>query len=111
EEFGRTGANWNHEGWLLPVFWTPLTSPVRPKDLIGTLAPILPAKYSPIHPASGAGNQKAYLARIPRAVFEAVVAGVAYNQPLLARGGANSLSFEVVSDLLDDIAQAAIESD
>lgn len=111
EEFGSTGANWSHEGWLLPVFWTRLEPPVRPKDMIGTLGPILPKKYSPIHPGSGFGNQKAYLASIPEEVFQAVVANATFNQEALARGGANSLTFEVVTDILDDIVERLIADD
>jgi putative restriction endonuclease len=32
-EFGSTGAYWQDEGWLLPIFWTELDPPVRPKAL------------------------------------------------------------------------------
>lgn len=110
-EFGNTGGYWSLEGWLLPVFWTPLSSPVRPKALIGTLGPLLPKRYSPIHPLSGFGNQKAYLAAIPRDAFEAVVAGVGFNQEALARGGSNSLTFEVVSGLLEDVVERRIVAD
>lgn len=68
--FGTTGQNWDREGWLLPVAWQPLATPVRPKDRISEIGPLLPKKYSPIHPVSGNGNQKAYLAEIGRPVFE-----------------------------------------
>ncbi len=47
-EFGRAGANWSEEGWLLPVYWTPLTPAVRPKALLTQLAPRLPRSHSPI---------------------------------------------------------------
>jgi putative restriction endonuclease len=36
-EFGSTGMYWHNEGWLLPVFWTDLDPPVRPKALIDIL--------------------------------------------------------------------------
>jgi putative restriction endonuclease len=71
--FGTTGENWSNDGWLLPVKWQPLTAPVRPKDRIRELGPLLPTKYSPIHPVSGNGNQKAYLAEIGRPVFELLI--------------------------------------
>ena len=70
KEFLNTGENWAHEGWLLPVRWQPLTNPIRPKDRIGELGPLLPKKYSPIHRDSGNGNQKAYLAEIAPSVFD-----------------------------------------
>ncbi len=111
EEFGQTGANWSDEGWLLPVFWTPLDPPVRPKELIGTLGPLLPQRYSPLHPISGAGNQKAYLAAIPDEVFNIVAVNAAFNRPALVHGGANSLTFQVVSEVLDDAIERRVAAD
>jgi putative restriction endonuclease len=111
EEFGDAGAYWNHEGWLLPVYWTPLVPAVRPKSMIGALSRHLPARYSPIHPVTGNGNQKAYLAQISELVFDMAVAGTAFDQMLLARGGSNSLNFEVVTELLDDAVERRIAID
>lgn len=111
EEFGNTGAYWSDEGWLLPVFWTPLDPPIRPKELIEILRPQLPTKYSPLNPFTGGGNQKAYLASIPQTVFETIIAGTAYDQSALARGGSNSLTFEVVTELLDDAIERRIADD
>lgn len=71
--FGMAGKNWSNDGWLLPVAWRPLPSPVRPKDHIAELGPLLPAKYSPIHPVTGNGNQKAYLAEIDKRVVELLI--------------------------------------
>ncbi len=110
-EFGLTGSYWSNEGWLLPVFWTPLTPPVRPKDLLATLAPLLPTKYSPIRPHSGDGNQGVYLAEIPQAVFNAITAAGVVDDVLLARGGANSLTFQVVKEQLDDVAERSIRAE
>jgi len=111
EEFGKTGAYWNKEGWLLPVFWTPLAVPVRPKDMIEQLGPLLPKTHSPIRPETGDGNQGVYLAAIPEPVFDTVIAGTTYSAAALYRGGANSLNFQVVSELLDDIVERRIEAD
>jgi putative restriction endonuclease len=108
EEFGTTGGYWNNEGWLLPVFWIPLSQPVRPRDMIGTLRPLLPDRYSPLQGASGAGNQKAYLAEVSEPLFETVTANSMLDWPLLMAGGANSLSFEVVVEALDDAAERQI---
>lgn len=110
-EFGTTGGYWNQEGWLLPVFWTPLMAPVRPKGIIGTLGPILPKRYSPIHPVSGDGNQKAYLAAIPTEVFQAIVGSVGFNREALARGGSNSLTFEIVTEQLEDAVEREVVAD
>ena len=109
-EFGSTGSYWANEGWLLPIFWTPLAPPVRPKDLLATLAPILPRKYSPIRPHSGDGNQGVYLAEVPQAVFDTIVSATVVDHTLLARGGANSLTFQVVVEQLDDAVERTIRA-
>ena len=111
EEFGSVGANWSRDGWLLPVFWTALDPPVSPKSMIARLGPMLPPKYSPIHTVSGAGNQKAYLAEVSPPVFEAVVHASHYDKVALAAGGANSLIYDVVKEVLDDTVQTRIEAD
>jgi putative restriction endonuclease len=110
-EFGTTGSNWHDEGWLLPVFWTELDPPVRPKAMINVLGSLLPKKYSPIRPLTGDGNQGVYLAEVAKSVFDAIVAASAVNHPLLARGGANSLSFRSVKEMLEDRAEQGIRTD
>lgn len=110
-EFGNVGSYWDHEGWLLPVYWTPLSPPVRPKAMIQRLGPLLPQKYSPISALTGNGNQKAYLASVPSEVFDMVVAEAAFSADVLARGGGNSLTFDAVTEMLDDAIQKGLEVD
>ena len=110
-DFGAAGAYWNDEGWLLPVYWTPLTPSVRPREMLDALSPLLPVKYSPINPASGAGNQKAYLAGIPESVFATITANAAFDKDMLARGGSNSLTYQAISESLDDFVQQQILED
>lgn len=107
-EFGSTGAYWNDDGWYLPVFWTSLTPPVKPQDLLEKLRPLLPEKYSPIRPESGTGNQKAYLAAISEAVYSTVVQNAAFDKAKLARGGSNSLTYQAISESFNDIVQREI---
>jgi hypothetical protein len=110
-EFGSTGAYWDNEGWLLPVFWTRLDPPIRPKSLLGQIGPLLPEKYSPIRPYSGDGNQGVYLASIPEAVFDIVLQGTTFDAVQLARGGANRLTFQIVKDDLDERVESKIRED
>jgi hypothetical protein len=101
-EFGETGSYWLNEGWHLPVFWTRLERPVRPKSLLDVLRPLLPKKYSPIRPRTGEGNQGVYLAQISLEVFDTIVAATAFSHEVVARGGANSLTFQAIEEELDD---------
>jgi putative restriction endonuclease len=90
-EFGETGACWNQEGWLLPIFWTPLSPSIHPKTIIGSLGPLLPRRYSPIHLVSSSG--------------------ATFSHEALSRCGSNSLTFEVINELLDDIVEGRIADD
>jgi hypothetical protein len=111
EEFGTVGAYWNHDGWLLPVYWTKLVPPIRPKSLMDRLRPLLPARYSPINPATGGGNQAAYLAEISQSLFDAVVSHTVFDLALLARGGSNSLSYDSVIEMVEDAIERRIADD
>lgn len=64
ESFGATGDVWAAAGWLVPVEWELLKQPLRPKEHLIEIAPLLPAKHSPIRKATGDGNQGCYLAAI-----------------------------------------------
>jgi hypothetical protein len=66
-EFGSVGDYWSNEGWLVGVYFTPAPKTLRPKAQIETIAPLLPAKYSPIQ-RNGDGNQGCYLAGISDAL-------------------------------------------
>ncbi len=72
DEFGRAGENWSNDGWYVPVAWTPIRTPVRPKDNIDQIRPLLPDRYAPIR-ETGDGNQGAYLARIDQALLETLM--------------------------------------
>ncbi|WP_370682226.1 HNH endonuclease [Comamonas sp. GB3 AK4-5] len=64
EAFGATGDVWDSQGWLVPVEWALLRKPLRPKDHLGAIGPLLPSKHSPIRRETGDGNQGCYLASI-----------------------------------------------
>jgi putative restriction endonuclease len=107
-EFGSKGMNWNQDGWLLPVHWVPLDPPIGPREILGELAPHLPARYSPINPETGFGNQKAYLAEIDHAILEAVERHTTFDRQVLKDAGGNSLTFESVREVLEDSAEHQI---
>lgn len=63
-EFGQAGAYWDMIGWRLDVRFSELRLPIKPSEHMSVLAPLLPAKYSPLQ-SSGAGQQSMYLTRLP----------------------------------------------
>jgi hypothetical protein len=54
---------WGESGWQVSVEWVLLKTPLRPKDFLDRIVPLLPGKHSPIQ-KNGDGNQGCYLARI-----------------------------------------------
>lgn len=62
-EYGRAGASWSNDGWFIPVEFKRVDKPLKPKQHMGAIAPLLPEKYSPLQ-ANGNGNQAAYLSSI-----------------------------------------------
>lgn len=63
DEFGKVGHNWNQIGWRTDVTFTREPAPVRPKDHMDILAPLLPHKYAPLQ-ANGNGLQGVYLTKL-----------------------------------------------
>jgi hypothetical protein len=63
-EFGRAGAYWEMIGWRVDVRFHRLQHPIRPKDHIDRLRPLLPKRYAPLR-AGGDGLQGIYLTQLP----------------------------------------------
>ncbi len=72
-DFGTAGGNWAEYGWLVQVEFQELDHPVRPKDHMALLAPLLPTKYSPLRP-NGNGLQSVYLTELPGGMAAALQA-------------------------------------
>ncbi len=73
DEFETVGDYWSHEGWLVNVVFTEAPVPLRPKQHIDAIAPMLPARHSPLQ-RNGNGNQGCYLAGIPDALGHLLLA-------------------------------------
>lgn len=104
-EFQELGKQWNEIGWLLPMEWVSLPAPVRPREHIQELGCHLPRKYSPIHPVTGNGNQKAYLAEVDQQIFDLLVSRAA-----VAPSSSPTQSQDALIQV-DDALQAAISMD
>jgi len=72
DAFGDIGEQWSQNGWLVPVNWTILTTPISPRTKFSKIAHLLPVKYSPIRPP-GIGNQKFYLTEISQALADVLL--------------------------------------
>lgn len=72
-EFGVVGDQWHNEGWLVPVEFEEVASPVRPKDFVSELGPFFAPKYNPIQ-SNGDGNQGVYLAEISEGFAATILA-------------------------------------
>lgn len=66
-EFGKVGDYWSNEGWLVDVNFNEVSRPIRPRDHLSAIGPLLPKRHSPIQ-ANGHGNQGVYLAAISHAL-------------------------------------------
>ncbi len=73
--FGTAGGYWLNEGWHVPVEFTELQNVIRPKDIIGEIAPHLPEKFSPLQ-KSGAGLQSVYLASVPQRLADILISAI-----------------------------------
>lgn len=91
-EFGSAGDSWLYAGWEVLIDWELLERPIRPKDYLELIAPLLPTKYSPLQPNLN-GNQGCYLAGISNELGNLLL----------------SLANRVNPDFVDDIEQRQAE--
>lgn len=82
-EFRDTGEQWSKDGWRVPVDWSILSNPLRPRDHLSEILPLLPEKYSPLHTTKGTGNQKLYLTEANEALAEVLLTLIRQNNHTL----------------------------
>ena len=68
--FEKGSSSWSDVGWFVPVEFTELNRPIRPKDHIDQLREHLPERYSPLIKKDGNGLQSIYLAHVPPRMAE-----------------------------------------
>ena len=61
--FRNAGSNWSDEGWYVEVEFLELSTPLKPKDFIEQIQPLLAEKYAPLQ-QNGNGLQGIYLTEI-----------------------------------------------
>ena len=50
-EFRTAGSNWADEGWFVEVEFEEIVNPIRPKDFMPQIIPLLAEKYAPLQAA------------------------------------------------------------
>jgi hypothetical protein len=61
--FRTAGSNWSDEGWYVEVEFAELKNPIKPKDFMDQIRPLLAEKYAPLQ-SNGNGLQGIYLTEI-----------------------------------------------
>ena len=61
--FRTAGSNWADEGWLVDVEFEEIDNPIRPKDFMPQIIPLLAEKYAPLQ-RDGNGLQGVYLTEV-----------------------------------------------
>jgi len=84
-EFGSAGMNWDEVGWRVDVAFREELVPIRPKDHMDVLAPLLPERYAPLRP-NGHGLQSIYLTSVPSAFAEALAGFMGHQALRLVKG-------------------------
>lgn len=103
-EFASAGDQWGTaSGWQVPVRFKELTDPLRPKDHSSQLAPVLPARHSPIR-ASGDRSQGVYLAAVPEPMVDKLTELLAGQVEQLVE----SITQTTDGSLVDDAAEERI---
>lgn len=69
DEFRDSEGGWLREGWRIDVQFEKLKAPIRPKQFIAQIQPLLPPKYSPLQ-KDGNGNESCYLAKLDNELGE-----------------------------------------
>ena len=62
-EFRTAGSNWADEGWFVEVEFEEMVKPIKPKDFMPQIIPLLAEKYAPLQ-ADGNGLQGVYLTEV-----------------------------------------------
>lgn len=80
--FRSAGSNWSSEGWYVEVEFEELENPIKPKDFIDQIRPLLSEKYAPLQ-KNGNGLQGVYLTEISRDFGELIILLSRINLPVI----------------------------
>lgn len=70
--FRSVGSNWSNYGWYVEVEFSELGNPIKPRDFMDQIRPLLAEKYAPLQ-SNGNGLQGIYLTEISSEFGELLV--------------------------------------
>lgn len=97
-DFRNAGSNWSNEGWFVEVEFSELASPIKPKDFMESIKPLLSEKYAPLQ-LNGNGLQGVYLTEISQDFGQLLI--------LLSRAEIGKIEHEL-APLFDDESEYEI---
>jgi len=71
-DFRTAGSNWSRTGWFVEVEFSELPTPIKPKDFMNQIRPLLAVRYAPLQ-SNGNGLQGIYLTEISKAFGELLI--------------------------------------
>lgn len=95
---GEAGDLWANEGWRVDVDYSRVPNEYKPKDNLDTIAPMLPAKYSPLNAKTGNGAQGMYLSLLSNQLGEYLLAQVGVKPDSLYFSEPNPFEKAIVED-------------
>lgn len=98
DEFRDSDGVWLRDGWRINVQFERLRSPIKPKQFIAQIQPLLPPKYSPLQ-KDGNGNESCYLAKLDNKLGTLLL-DLCDRKDLLAVGGFTEFE-EIEKDILE----------
>lgn len=96
--FRTAGSNWSDVGWYVEVEFAELGNPIKPKEFMDQIRPLLAEKYAPLQ-SNGNGLQGIYLTEISKAFGELLA--------LLSRADLSSIKHDL-APLSDDDSEYEI---
>jgi hypothetical protein len=107
-DFRKAGSNWADEGWLVPVEFKEIANPIKPKNFMEKITPLLADKYAPLMP-DGRGMQVVYLTEISEEFGKLLISLSSENLSIIERDLAPLNSIEVDEEINREIRFSQIE--
>ncbi len=109
-DFRSAGSNWSNEGWFVEVEFVELDNPIRPKDFMPQIIPLLADKYAPLQ-ANGNGLQNIYLTEISTEFAQLLTTLTAANLPSIQHELAPNIDSESDYEIQLEIEARHLEGD